>query len=79
MKYRWAEGDAGHLSGEVYLAKGDKVKARKQLNSAVQILFFLYQFEKYLCAYLINTGQFGPTVWPPACCLKAISPSTNEV
>jgi len=36
MKYRWAEGDAGHLLGEVYLAKGDKVKARKQLEKAVK-------------------------------------------
>ncbi len=24
MKYRWAEGDAGHVLGEVYLAKGEK-------------------------------------------------------
>lgn len=36
MKYRWAEGDAGHLLGEVYLAKGDKVKAREQLEEAVK-------------------------------------------
>ena len=36
MKYRWAEGDAGHLLGEVYLAKGDKVKAREQLEKAVK-------------------------------------------
>jgi len=35
MKYRWAEGDAGHLLGEVYLAKGDKVNARKQLKKAI--------------------------------------------
>jgi len=35
MKYRWAEGEAGHLLGEVYLAKGDKVKARQWLKKAV--------------------------------------------
>jgi hypothetical protein len=36
MKYGWAEGDSGHLSGEVYLAKGDKVKAFEWLEKAVK-------------------------------------------
>ena len=35
MKYRWAEGDAGHLLGEVYFAKGDMAEARKQLKKAI--------------------------------------------
>ncbi len=35
MKYRWAEGDAAHLLGEIYLAMGDKAKARKQLKKAI--------------------------------------------
>ncbi len=35
MKYRWPEGEAGHLLGEVYLALGDKVKARKWLKKAI--------------------------------------------
>ncbi|MCP4263592.1 MAG: DUF4062 domain-containing protein [Planctomycetes bacterium] len=35
MKYRWAEGDAGHLLGEVYLAKGEKTEAREQLKKAI--------------------------------------------
>ncbi len=35
MKYRWAEGDAGHLLGEVYLAKGEKGEARKHLKKAI--------------------------------------------
>lgn len=35
MKYRWAEGDAAHLLGEIYLAMGEKPKARKWLKKAV--------------------------------------------
>ncbi len=35
MKYRWAECDAGHLLGEIYIASGDKTKARKWLQKAV--------------------------------------------
>ena len=35
MKYRWAEGDAAHLLGEIYLAVGDKVKAGEWLEKAV--------------------------------------------
>jgi len=34
MKYRWAEGDAGHLLGEIYSAKGDKRQAGEQLKKA---------------------------------------------
>jgi len=36
MKYRWAEGDAEHLLGEVYLAKADMGEARKHLEKAVR-------------------------------------------
>jgi len=35
MKYRWAEGDAAHLLGEIYLAMGEKPKARQWLKKAV--------------------------------------------
>lgn len=35
MKYRWAEGDAAHLLGEIYSVRGDKAKARKWLKKAV--------------------------------------------
>ncbi len=34
MKYRWAEGDAGHLLGEIYLGRGDKRQAGEQLKKA---------------------------------------------
>ena len=33
--YHWAEGDAAHLLGEIYLAAGDKVRAREWLEKAV--------------------------------------------
>ena len=35
MKYRWAEGDAADLLGEIYLVRGDKAKGRKWLKKAV--------------------------------------------
>jgi len=35
MKYRWAEGDAADLLGEIYSARGDKAKGRKWLKKAV--------------------------------------------
>jgi tetratricopeptide (TPR) repeat protein len=35
MKYRWQEGDAAHLLGEIYLAEGDNVRAREWLKKAV--------------------------------------------
>jgi tetratricopeptide (TPR) repeat protein len=35
MNYRWQEGDAAHLLGEIYLTMGDKVKAREWLEKAV--------------------------------------------
>jgi tetratricopeptide (TPR) repeat protein len=35
MKYRWPEGDVAHLLGEICLAMGDKVDARKWLKKAV--------------------------------------------
>ncbi|MCK4734583.1 MAG: tetratricopeptide repeat protein, partial [Methanophagales archaeon] len=35
MNYRWPEGDAAHLLGEIYLATGDNVNAREWLEKAV--------------------------------------------
>ena len=35
MKYRWAEGDAADLLGEIYSCRGEKAKARKWLKKAV--------------------------------------------
>ncbi len=35
MKYRWAEGDAAHLLGEIYSVRGDKAKGREWLKKAV--------------------------------------------
>ena len=35
MKYRWAEGDAADLLGEIYSVGGDKAKGRKWLKKAV--------------------------------------------
>jgi tetratricopeptide (TPR) repeat protein len=35
MLYRWSEGDAAHLLGELYLKEGDKVEAREWLKKAV--------------------------------------------
>jgi predicted negative regulator of RcsB-dependent stress response len=35
MNYRWSEGDAAYLLGEIYLRKGDKVGAREWLKKAV--------------------------------------------
>ncbi|NQE53703.1 hypothetical protein C5S29_08925 [ANME-1 cluster archaeon GoMg3.2] len=35
MHYRWQEGDAAHLLGEICLAAGDKVNAREWLEKAV--------------------------------------------
>jgi tetratricopeptide (TPR) repeat protein len=35
MNYRWQEGDAAHLLGEICLTSGDKVKAREWLKKAV--------------------------------------------
>ena len=35
MKYRWAEGDAGHLLGEIYIASSDKIKTHEWLQKAV--------------------------------------------
>jgi hypothetical protein len=36
MNYRWPEGDAAHLLGEIYLAMGDNVNAREWLEKAVR-------------------------------------------
>jgi tetratricopeptide (TPR) repeat protein len=36
MKYRWAEGDTGHLLGEIYSAKGEKGKAKEWIKKAVK-------------------------------------------
>jgi len=36
MKYRWAEGDAGHLLGEIYLAMGQKRQADEWIKKAVR-------------------------------------------
>ncbi|MCK4736365.1 MAG: tetratricopeptide repeat protein, partial [Methanophagales archaeon] len=35
MNYRWQEGDAAHLLGEICLAAGDNVKAREWIEKAV--------------------------------------------
>ncbi len=35
MKYRWAEGDAADLLGEIYSVRGDKANGRKWLKKAV--------------------------------------------
>ena len=35
MHYRWQEGDAAHLLGEIYLKEGNNVEARKWLKKAV--------------------------------------------
>jgi len=35
MKYRWAEGDAADLLGEIYSCRGDKANGRKWLKKAV--------------------------------------------
>ncbi len=35
MKYRWAEGDAADLLGEIYSVRGDKAKGREWLTKAV--------------------------------------------
>ena len=35
MKYRWAEGDAADLLGEIYSVRGEKAKGRKWLKKAV--------------------------------------------
>ena len=35
MHYRWQEGDAAHLLGEIYLTVGDKERAREWLEKAV--------------------------------------------
>jgi len=35
MNYRWQEGDAAHLLGEIYLNEGAIVEARKWLKKAV--------------------------------------------
>jgi len=35
MKYRWAEGDAGHLLGEIYSAKGEKGPAKERIKKAL--------------------------------------------
>ena len=35
MKYRWAEGDATDLLGEIYSVRGDKANGRKWLKKAV--------------------------------------------
>jgi len=35
MNYRWPEGDAAHLLGEIYLKEGNKVEAREWLDKAV--------------------------------------------
>jgi tetratricopeptide (TPR) repeat protein len=36
MKYRWAEGDAGHLLGEIYSAMGQKRQAGEWIKKAVK-------------------------------------------
>jgi len=36
MKYRWAEGDAGHLLGEIYSAMGQKRQAAEWIKKAVK-------------------------------------------
>ncbi len=36
MKYRWAEGDAGHLLGEIYLGRGQKRQAGEWIKKAVK-------------------------------------------
>jgi len=36
MKYRWAEGDAAHLLGEISLAQKDKKEAQKWINKAIK-------------------------------------------
>jgi hypothetical protein len=36
MKYRWAEGDAADLLGEIYSVRGDKAKGREWLEKAVE-------------------------------------------
>jgi tetratricopeptide (TPR) repeat protein len=36
MKYRWAEGDAAHLLGEIALAKEDKKEAQEWLKKAIK-------------------------------------------
>lgn len=36
MKYRWAEGDAGHLLGEIYLGRGQKREAEEWIKKAVK-------------------------------------------
>ena len=35
MHYRWPEGNAAHLLGEIYLSKGDKTKAREWIEKSV--------------------------------------------
>jgi len=35
MHYRWPEGDAAHLLGEIYLKEGDTVEASEWLEKAV--------------------------------------------
>jgi len=35
MKYRWAEGDAADLLGQIYSIRGDKAKGREWLKKAV--------------------------------------------
>jgi len=35
MKYRWQEGDAAHLLGEIYLTEGDKARDREWIERAV--------------------------------------------
>ncbi|MBW8039065.1 MAG: hypothetical protein FVQ85_03600 [Planctomycetes bacterium] len=35
MKYRWAEGNAADLLGEIYSVRGDKANGRKWLKKAV--------------------------------------------
>jgi tetratricopeptide (TPR) repeat protein len=35
MNYRWQEGDAAHLLGEIYLKMGDKESAGEWLEKAV--------------------------------------------
>jgi hypothetical protein len=35
MKYRWAEGDAADLLGQIFLVSGDKAKGRQWLKKAV--------------------------------------------
>ena len=41
---------------------------------------YIFQFppnHQYLLAHGIQVLQFGPVLWPPACCLNAMSPSTS--